>query len=124
MVVALEAVGDPDDRGMRTLWFRVNGQPRPVRVRDRDVGVDVAAKEAADPGEAGHVAATMAGVVAPRVAVGDRVEQGDVVAVIEAMKMESTVVAGRDTHPSRVVVSTGDTVEAGDLVVELEPTSA
>ncbi|WP_145943840.1 hypothetical protein, partial [Corynebacterium glyciniphilum] len=35
MVVRLDAVGEPDEKGMRQVVCTVNGQIRPMRVRDR-----------------------------------------------------------------------------------------
>ena len=82
---------------MRTVMGTVNGQLRPVQVRDRGVDAEVVAAEKADPGASGQVAAPFAGVVTVQVAEGDEVEAGATVATIEAMKMEAgitTPVAG------------------------------
>ena len=76
----------------------INGQLRPVSVRDRSVASDVAAAEKADPAKPGHVAAPFQGVVTVGVAEGDTVEAGDTVATIEAMKMEASITAPRRRH--------------------------
>ena len=41
LIAGLEAVGEADDRGMRTVMCTLNGQLRPIQVRDRSVRVDV-----------------------------------------------------------------------------------
>ncbi|MFP3821482.1 hypothetical protein SB658_22565, partial [Bacillus sp. SIMBA_008] len=40
LFIGLEAIGDADDKGMRTVMTTLNGQLRPVFVRDRSVAVD------------------------------------------------------------------------------------
>ncbi|MGO1379192.1 MAG: pyruvate carboxylase [Corynebacterium sp.] len=120
MVVRLDAVGEPDDKGMRQVVCTVNGQIRPMRVRDRSVESVTAAAEKADPSVDGHVAAPFAGVVTVNASVGDSVEAGDAVAVIEAMKMEATITAPVAGKVTRVVMSQPTKVEGGDLLVTVE----
>ena len=70
---------------------------------------------------AGMTIAPMPGVVkAVRVTVGDRLERGDPIAVIEAMKMEHLLLAGRDGIVAEVLASVGAQVEAGAPLVRLE----
>ena len=71
----------------------INGQLRPVPVRDRSVESDAPAAEKADPAVPGHVAAPFGGSVTPVVEVGAQVAAGDTVAKIEAMKMEASITA-------------------------------
>jgi pyruvate carboxylase len=61
------------------------------------------------------------GAVIPQVAVGDEVTAGEPVAVIEAMKMESTITAPISGRVERVPVASGTRVERGDLLVVLAP---
>ena len=51
--------------------------------------------------------------------VGAAVKQGDVILVLEAMKMENEVVAPQDGTIASINVSTGDSVEAGDTLATL-----
>lgn len=60
-------------------------------------------------------------VVELRVAEGDRVEAGQCVAVIEAMKMQNELGAPCAARVTRVHVAPGRTVEANALLLELEP---
>ncbi|UMG93252.1 biotin/lipoyl-containing protein [Nocardioides sp. TF02-7] len=71
----------------------LNGQLRPVSVRDRGVAAETAAQEKADPGNPDHVAAPFQGAVTVVVAEGDQIEEGQTVATIEAMKMEASITA-------------------------------
>ena len=93
LLIGLEAISDPDERGMRTVMCILNGQLRPVVVRDRSIASDVPAAEKADRTNPDHVAAPFAGVVTVGVAEGDKVDAGQTIATIEAMKMEAAITA-------------------------------
>jgi acetyl-CoA/propionyl-CoA carboxylase biotin carboxyl carrier protein len=51
---------------------------------------------------------------------GDAVEPGDVLCVLEAMKMENDVVAGRGGTATDVRVTAGESVDMGDTLVVIE----
>ena len=51
---------------------------------------------------------------------GDSVKKGDVIILLEAMKMENEIVASQDGVLASVNVAVGDTVEAGDVLATLE----
>src|SRR3954454_2896807 len=70
LLLTLEAIGQPDDKGMRTVMTTINGQLRPVAVRDRSIAVDSKAAEKADPTKAGQVAAPFSGVVTLKITEG------------------------------------------------------
>ena len=120
LIIELEAVSEPDERGYRTLLTTLNGQLRPVAVRDESVTTEVKAAEKAQQGNDAHVAAPFAGVVTLQVGEGDRVEVGQTVATIEAMKMEASITAHRPGTVSRLAIGEVQQVEGGDLLVELE----
>jgi pyruvate carboxylase len=124
LIFELEAIGEPDDRGMRTVLVRVNGQLRPIDVRDESIEAPTAKVERADPGDASHVAAPLTGVVTLRVKEGDEVESGQPLAVLEAMKMESTVTAPAGGIVKRVPVPSGTRLEQGDLIAVVAPAEA
>lgn len=54
------------------------------------------------------------------VKVGDSIEEGDAVVVIEGMKMETKVRVGRAGVVAQLLVNEGDIVQAGDAIVTLE----
>jgi pyruvate carboxylase len=120
LLVGLEAISDVDERGMRTVMTTLNGQLRPVQVRDRSVAVQVRAAEKADQGRPGHVGAPFAGVVSLSVAEGDTVEAGQTVATIEAMKMEASITTPVAGMVARLAIGPVQQVEGGDLVVVVE----
>ncbi|WP_063727335.1 pyruvate carboxylase [Streptomyces sp. RTd22] len=119
LLIELEAIGEADERGMRTVMSTLNGQLRPIQVRDTSAASDIPATEKADKSNPGHVAAPFAGVVTLTVAEGDQVEAGATVATIEAMKMEATIAAPKAGRVSRVAINTIQQVEGGDLLVDL-----
>ncbi|WP_029135390.1 pyruvate carboxylase [Nakamurella lactea] len=119
LYVGLEAIGEPDDRGLRTVVTTMNGQLRPLQVRDRGVASDVPVAERADAGNPGHIAAPFAGVVTLSVGEGDAVTVGQTVATIEAMKMEASITSPRAGTVARAAISPVQQVEGGDLVLVL-----
>ncbi|WP_394616141.1 pyruvate carboxylase [Lentzea sp. JNUCC 0626] len=120
LLIGLEAISEADERGIRTVMATLNGQLRPIQVRDRSVAVDVAAAEKADRTNPNHVAAPFAGVVTAVVAEGDRVDAGQTVATIEAMKMEAAITAPRAGVVQRLALRGAQQVEGGDLLIVLE----
>jgi pyruvate carboxylase len=117
LLIGLEAISEPDERGMRTVMCILNGQLRPVLVRDRSIASEVPATEKADRSNPDHVAAPFAGVVTVAVASGDKVDAGQTIATIEAMKMEAAITAPKAGTVSRIAVSETAQVEGGDLLV-------
>ncbi|RCK70833.1 pyruvate carboxylase [Desertihabitans brevis] len=121
LILGLEAIGSADEKGMRTVMCTLNGQLRPVRVRDRSITVQAKAAERADPANRGHVAAPFAGVVTVGVAEGAQVEAGASVATIEAMKMEAAITAPVAGTVERIALNGVQSVEGGDLVLVITP---
>jgi pyruvate carboxylase len=119
LVIRCLAIGDVDDKGMVTVFFELNGQPRRVKVPDRAHGASaVKARRKAEPGSDIHVGAPMPGVISTvAVAAGQAVKAGDVLLSIEAMKMETALHAERDGVIAEVLVRTGDQIDAKDLLV-------
>ncbi|OBF32767.1 pyruvate carboxylase [Mycolicibacterium peregrinum] len=117
LLIGLEAISDADERGMRTVMCILNGQLRPITVRDRSIASEVPAAEKADRNNPDHVAAPFAGVVTVGVAAGDTVEAGATIATIEAMKMEAAITAPKAGTVERVAVAATAQVEGGDLLV-------
>ncbi|WP_155904381.1 pyruvate carboxylase [Mycolicibacterium sp. CBMA 226] len=117
LLIGLEAISEPDDRGMRTVLCLMNGQLRPIQVRDRSIDSAVPAAEKADRGNPDHVAAPFAGVVTIGVVVGDTVAAGQTVATIEAMKMEAAITSPKAGTVKRVAVAPTASVEGNDLLV-------
>ncbi len=121
LVIRCLAIGDVDEKGMVTVFFELNGQPRRVKVPDRAHGASAAkARRKAEPGNEAHVGAPMPGVVSTlAVAAGQAVKAGDVLLSIEAMKMETALHAERAGTIAEVLVKAGDQIDAKDLLAVL-----
>jgi len=119
LVVRCLAIGETDEKGMVTVFFELNGQPRRIKVPDRTHGAGGAKVRAkAEAGNAAHVGAPMPGVVSTlAVSTGQTVAAGDVLLSIEAMKMETALHAERDGEIAEVLVRAGDQIDAKDLLV-------
>ncbi|MEV8183532.1 pyruvate carboxylase [Specibacter sp. NPDC078692] len=117
LIAELETISEADEKGMRTVVAKLNGQSRPITVRDRSIESTVKAAEKADAAVAGQIAAPFAGAVSVTVAVGDVVEAGATVATIEAMKMEASITTPVGGTVSRLAVSGVAQVQGGDLLV-------
>lgn len=103
-------------------------KPEPVKVKPVVRPAAAAAPAAAAPAAAAPArpAAGKSGVKAPlpgvildvKVSVGAEVKKGDLLLILEAMKMENTILADRDGKVTAINVRNGDSVlEGTDLVV-------
>ena len=119
LVIRCLGTAEVDEKGMATVFFELNGQPRRIKVPDRAHGASAAkARRKAEPGNEAHVGAPMPGVVsAVSLAAGQAVKAGDVLLSIEAMKMETALHAERDGTVEEVLVKAGDQIDAKDLLV-------
>ena len=104
LYVGLESIGEADEKGIRSVMTTLNGQLRPVSVRDRSLAVDAHEVEKADTTQPGQVAAPFSGVVTLKSEVGDPVRAGEPVASIEAMKMEAAITSPVDGVVERLAI--------------------
>jgi len=75
----------------------------------------------ASPGPGDSLTAPMPGVILEiKVAVGDHVERGQTLMVLEAMKMQNNLNAQQDGRISAILVKAGDAVKHGDVLLEFE----
>ncbi len=120
LIIRFLTVGDPDEAGRRTVFFELNGQPRTVKVTDRAIAPARPPHPKAEEGNPGHVGAPMPGlVVKVDVKLGQKVQRGEPLLALEAMKMETTVNAERDGTVERIVATVGQQMETKDLLLVL-----
>ena len=126
---------------MRNLKITVNGTPYDVQVEEngaQDTAPSVSAqpsapapKEPAVPTKAAAKPAAAAGsetvscpmpgtIVSVNVKAGQSVKKGDILIVLEAMKMENEIMAPHDAKVAAVMVSKGESVETGTPLVSLQ----
>ena len=121
LIIRLLGMSEIDDRAQRRVFFELNGQPRTVEITDRSRAASVKSHPKADSDNPKHVAAPMPGrVVSISVKKGQKIERGDALLAIEAMKMETLLRAERDGKIKAIPAAVGMTIEAHDLLVELE----
>jgi len=121
LVIRCLAVGDVNDKGMKRVFFELNGQPRSIAVPDRLHGAgDAIVRAKADAADKCQVGAPMPGVVSTvNVKVGQSVASGDILLSIEAMKMETAIYSEVDGEVEELLVKTGDQIDAKDLLVKM-----
>ena len=119
--IRLQAIGETNEEGDSRVFFELNGQPRVIRVPNRKIKSQTAARAKIEVGNLAHIGAPMPGVVASVAAkVGTEVREGDLLLTIEAMKMETGIHAERDAIIKALHVSVGSQIDAKDLLIELE----
>ncbi|WP_205510637.1 pyruvate carboxylase [Longitalea arenae] len=107
-----------DENGYKQVFFKLNGQTRSIFVKDKSfTSVKPTHKKAAADNEIG---APLQGKLSKiLVKAGENVEKNTPLFVIEAMKMESTIVAPFTGLVKSILLNEGVFVEQDDLVVEL-----
>ena len=118
LIVRYITTSDVHEDGTRTVFFELNGQPRPLRVPDRSQVAKRPPPRKVEPGNLKHVGAPMPGTIGTVAArPGLKVARGDVLLTLEAMKMETTVRCEQDGTVKEVLATPGMAVDAKDLLV-------
>lgn len=118
IIIELLSIGPADDKGMRTLFFRVNGMTRNIEVLDKSLNIQRIEHEKASKEDATQIGAPLQGMLSKvLVSKGEKVKKNQPLFIIEAMKMETTVTATESATINRVVLDEGTLVEADDLVL-------
>ena len=95
--------------------------PRPSAAPRTASGEKVIAKPSASTGAGTAVKAPLPGtVISVSVKVGDTVKAADTVVLLEAMKMENAIHAGRDGRVASIAVNAGDAVLEGATLITIE----
>lgn len=115
---------------MKIYKIKVNGKTYRVELEAveevasegvKEVKTPEAAPKAVSTGEGTPVLAPIQGtVVDVKVSVGSKVKKGDVVVIIEAMKLENEVLAPVDGEVSEVVVTKGKAVASKELLIKIK----
>ena len=101
------------------IWVWLNGRHFDFRVPGEDGAADTHRAETDN-----EVRAPMPGLLVKLLAAeGDAVEQGQVVAIVEAMKMEHSLRAPQAGRVEKISAAVGDTVDAGATIVSIAPES-
>lgn len=120
IIIKLLSVGPPDAEGMRTVFFKVNGQTRNIEVQDRSLAIEKVENTKIDPGNDKQVGAPLQGLLSKVfVKKGQKVKKNEPMFVIEAMKMETTVTAPDAAEVKTISLKEGTLVNADDLVITM-----
>ncbi len=121
VIVSLLSVGPANNEGIRTLFFKVNGQTRTVEVADRSLAIEKVENKKIDKEQPAQIGAPLQGLLSKiLVAKGDTVVKNQPLFIIEAMKMETTVTANQPGKVSEVILPEGCMVASEDWILSVE----
>lgn len=118
ILVKLLYITDADEHGVRGVFFKLNGQTRGIEVKDKNFkATAVSNRKVSNENEIG---APLQGKLSKvLVNIGDEIEKNTPLFAIEAMKMESTVVAPFAGKVKAILLKPGSLVAQDDVVIEL-----
>lgn len=122
-IIKLVGIGKVDKEGYRKVDFEVNGNQREITILDKSYQKGEAAVVTlmADANNKNEIGASIPGTVTKILAKeGDKVKAGQSLIVLEAMKMETQVIAPADGKIQLIAVNEGQHVKNGELLLKLE----
>jgi len=122
LIVKLNGIGEINEEGYRSVEFELNGFRREIQVLDTSKGPVQTSFVAADPNNPMELGANIPGMISKlHVTVGDEVKKNDVVAIVEAMKMETAIVSNVDGIIDKVHVKERQAVKVQELLITMVP---
>ncbi len=123
MIVKLVEVGDLDEEGYKTVVFEVNGNRREIKIFDRNFEekekLDVTPM--ADSGNPKEIGSSITGTITKiLVKEGESITNKQSLLIIEAMKMETNVLAPANGEIENILVAEGQPVKSGQLLIKLK----
>jgi pyruvate carboxylase len=122
LVIKLSDAREADEEGFRDVIFEVNGNRTAVKIKDQAMANFAAAATTAyaDPDNPAEIGANIPGTILKvLVSEGEEVEEKQPIAVIEAMKMETNILAPMKGKVEKIHVKDGQQVKAGELIAVL-----
>ena len=120
LLIRLLSIGPADEKGMRTVFFKLNGQTRNIEIQDTSVKVTQNEHQKADKSNDKQVGSPLQGLLSRIfVKAGDHVIKNQPLFMVEAMKMETNIAASADGVIDQIVLSSGTLVNTDDLIIKL-----
>lgn len=123
LVIRLADMSEADEEGFRNVIFEVNGNRTAVKIKDQAATMVGTSTQTvlANPDDPTEVGANIPGTILKvLVADGDAVEEKQPIAVIEAMKMETNILAAAKGTVAKIYVKEGQQVKAGELIAKID----
>ncbi|MFC5044533.1 pyruvate carboxylase [Aquimarina hainanensis] len=121
LLIELISVGEANEEGKVTVFFKVNGQTRNVEIQDASIKVAKKVHEKADKSDSKQIGAPLQGSLSSvLVKKGQEVQKNTPLFIIEAMKMETTITANETGVVDSIVLKSGTMVQADDLVLKMK----
>jgi pyruvate carboxylase len=118
ILIRFKHMSEPNEDGIREVFFQFNGQTRNLTVKDNSIKVLKASNYKVS--KENEIGAPLQGkLVSILVKNGDEVQKNQPLFVIEAMKMESTVVAPMNGIVNKVYLENNSMIEQDDCVISL-----
>lgn len=118
ILIRFKYMSEPNEDGEREVFFQFNGQTRNLTVKDNSIKISKASNYKAS--KENEIGAPLQGkLVNILVKDGDDVQKNQPLFVIEAMKMESTVVAPFNGKVNKVYLDINTMIEQDDCVISL-----
>ncbi|MAF21663.1 MAG: pyruvate carboxylase [Roseibacillus sp.] len=122
LFIKLIGIGEPNAEGQRNVFYELNGMPRECAVIDQALAPKNAiTRLKGDLNDPLQAVAPMPGMVSEvNAEVGSKVEEGDPIITLEAMKMLTTISASTSGTVTEILAQKGDAVETDDLLARLQ----
>ncbi|GAA6513621.1 pyruvate carboxylase [Phocea massiliensis] len=121
LIIKYIGPGELNADGTRFLQFELNGARRDIAVEDKTAPAAQEHVRLADLSDQSQVGSSIPGAVSKvLVKPGDKVEENQVLAIIEAMKMETSVCARMGGTVKEILVKEGQSVKAGELLITIQ----
>ena len=119
IIIRLLYIGDADENGFRTVYFRLNGQTRSIDVADKKAKSRKVANLKVT--TENQIGTPLQGMLSRLfIKPGQSVLHNTPLFTIEAMKMETTITASRNLTVKQVILPEGTFVETDDVVLMIE----
>jgi pyruvate carboxylase len=122
LIIKLIGIGDINEDGLRSVEFELNGFRREIMVPDMSQGPIKTSFVEADPNNPLELGSNIPGMISKlQVSEGEKVKKNDVVAIIEAMKMETAIVSNIDGIIDKIHVKERQAVKVKELLITMRP---